>query len=252
MAAGSAYANQTVLLGFRYWTDVAVAEAGFQVDAVNVDGAGDPGGWTFEPDGGFSVTTGQETSLHYNAYLAENRLYSSYDRSLKTAYNFGFLDRRPDWVESYPFQDGVLISYFDTSQLDNNVGDHPGKGLILPIDAHPAPLHWSDGWLMRPRIQAFDATFGLDRTDRLELHKDSRRTVIPSQRAVDTFDDTKSWWSASDGHAHDASHSGSASSHDHYQVGWIGVNVPQTGTSIRVRSTSTRNGTATLEVRRSK
>jgi immune inhibitor A len=249
----SAYAGQTVDIGFRYWTDGAVVESGLQVDLVDIDGAGDPGGWTFVPaEGGFRVTTGQETSFHFNAYLAENRLYTSYDRSLKTAYNFGFLDKRPDWVESYPYQDGVLISYFDTSQNDNNVGDHPGQGLLLPVDAHPQPLHWADGWLMRPRIQTYDSTFGHDRTDRITLHKDSKRTVIQSQRAVSTFDDTKSWWSASDGHAHDANHSGPASSHDHYQVGWIGVNVPQTGTSIRVRDTSQRNGTATLEVRRKK
>ena len=245
------YAGQNVDIGFRYWTDTAVAELGFMADLVTVDGQPDTGGWTFVPaTGGFRVTTGQETSLHFNAYLAENRLYQSYDRSLKTAYNFGFLDKRPDWVESFPYQDGVLVSYFDTSQNDNNVGDHPGQGLILPVDAHPQPLHWSDGWLMRPRIQSFDSTFGRDRTDRITLHKDSKRTVIQSQRAVDTFDDTKSWWSASDGHAHDANHSGSATSHDHYQVGWIGVNVPQTGTTIRVRDTSQRNGTATLEVRR--
>jgi immune inhibitor A len=243
----SAYAGETVRVGFRYWTDAAVAEAGFQVDAIDLSGAGDPGGWAFD---GFHDTTGKETSFHYNAYLAENRLYTSFDRSLKTAYNFGFLTTKPDWVESYPYQDGVLISYFDTSQNDNNVGDHPGQGLILPVDAHPQPLHWSDGWLMRPRIQAYDSTFGPDRTERITLHKDGVRTVVQGQRAVDTFDDTKSWWSAGDGHAHDASHSGPASSHDHYQVGWIGVNVPQTGTTIRVRDTSQREGTATLEVRR--
>ncbi len=106
---------------------------------------------------------------------------------------------------------------------------------------------------MRPRIQSFDSTFGRDRTDR--HHAAQGQQANGDRRAsgrVDTFDDTKSWWSASDGHAHDANHSGPASSHDHYQVGWIGVNVPQTGTTIRVRDTSQRNGTATLEVRRKK
>ena len=27
-------------------------------------------------------------------------------------------------------------------------------GLVLPVDAHPEPLHWSDGTLARPRIQS--------------------------------------------------------------------------------------------------
>ena len=36
-------------------------------------------------------------------------------RSLRTAYNFGFLNSKPDWVEFYPYQQGVLIWYRDES-----------------------------------------------------------------------------------------------------------------------------------------
>ena len=77
--------------------------------------------------------------------MAENRAYDVYDESLKTAYNFGFLNAKPDWVEHFPYQDGLLISYWDESFSDNSVGDHPGGGLILPVDAHPTSEHWSDG-----------------------------------------------------------------------------------------------------------
>ena len=63
--------------------------------------------------------------------------YDGYDASLRTAYNFGFLNTRPDWVETYPYQNGLLVSYWDESQTDNNVGDHSCSGLILPVDAHP-------------------------------------------------------------------------------------------------------------------
>ena len=31
----------------------------------------------------------------------------------------------------------MLVWYWDSSFEDNNVGDHPGGGLILPIDSHP-------------------------------------------------------------------------------------------------------------------
>ena len=107
------------LLGFRYWTDVAAIEPGFQVDNIAVPGGtvigtaeNDNEGWTFD---GFRTTTGTEIQMFPNDYVAENRQYVSYDKSLRTAYNFGFLDSRPDWVENYPYQNGLLINYWDTS-----------------------------------------------------------------------------------------------------------------------------------------
>jgi immune inhibitor A len=233
-----------VLLRFRYQTDSGVAGVGFVVDNIAVtgsplDGAEDANaGWTFD---GFRRSTGTEISFHFNAYVAENRGYRGYDKSLRTAYNFGFLDSKPDWVETYPFQDGLLISYWDESFEDNNVGDHPGGGLILPIDAHPKPLHWSDGTLMRQRIQSYDSTFGRDRTDAITLHKNSVATRIPSQAAVSVFDDRKTWWYASDGH--------SAESHGRFQVGWTGVNVPKTGTQIRVKDVRDHGNIIEVEVR---
>ena len=78
-------------------------------------------------------------------YIAENRQYDGYDTSLRTAYNFGFLGTRPDWVETYPYMTGLLVSYYDTQYTDNNVGDHPGHGEVLPVDAHPQFSHWPDG-----------------------------------------------------------------------------------------------------------
>lgn len=223
----SAYAGQSVLVGFRYWTDTAVAESGFQVDGVTIDGVADSGGWTFNPaDGGFRVTTGQEVSLYFNAYVAEYRVYTSYDKSLKTAYNFGFLNTTPDLVETFPYQDGLLISYWDESVLDNNVGDHPGSGNVLPIDAHPTFHHYADGELVRPRILSFDSPFSNQSTRSIKIHKNGQPTTIPSTAGVGTFDDTKDWWFATDGHG--TPHAG------RYQPEWVGVNPPKTGTTISV------------------
>ena len=82
---------------------------------------------------GFDASTGSarrrasETQLFFNAYVAENRGYRGYDTSLKTAYNFGFLDTKPDWVESFPYQDGLLISYWDSSHTATTSATIPGR-----------------------------------------------------------------------------------------------------------------------------
>ena len=131
-------------------------------------------------------------------------------------------------MENYRYQNGMLITYWDTSYTDNNVGDHPGSGLILPVDAHPTFFHTYDGQLVRPRTLTFDSTFSTDRTDRIVIHKDSQKTVIPSQKAVPTFNDTKTWWFDDDGDGATGSHVG------RYQPGWNGVDVPKTGTTISI------------------
>ncbi|HEY9379227.1 MAG TPA: immune inhibitor A domain-containing protein [Jiangellaceae bacterium] len=222
------------LIRFRYQTDQAVTGTGFAIDNIAVtgspvDGAEDPAsGWTFD---GFKRTTGTETSFHLNAYVMENRQYDVYDRSLRTAYNFGFLNTgRPDWVEHFPYQDGLLISYWDETFTDNSVGDHPGGGLILPVDAHPSNEHYFDGQLMRARIQSYDSTFGLDRTDSITIHKDGVPTRIRSKRAVRVFDDLRSYWIGDDGHT--------PAFHGRFQPGWASVKVAGTGTRIRVNSES--------------
>ena len=217
---------------FRYQTDGAVAQPGFQVDAIVVGGAALDSGWTLD---GFTETTGSEERSFFNAYVLENRQYDGYDKSLRTAYNFGFLNTRPDWVETYPYQNGLLVWYWDESFSDNNVGDHPGGGLLLPVDAHPTFEHWRDGTLMRPRIQSYDSTFGTERTDAITLHQDGVSKRIASKPAVPTFDDTKTWWRNCDWHACTGSHTG------RYQPGWSGVKVPKTGTTITVKGSTSNS-----------
>jgi immune inhibitor A len=60
---------------------------------------------------------------------------------------------QPNYVENYPYHQGLLASYWDESQPDNNTGEHPGSGLTLSIDSHPYPMQWTDGTVMRTRIQ---------------------------------------------------------------------------------------------------
>jgi immune inhibitor A len=230
----TAYAGQTVDIGFRYWTDGAAVEAGFMADDIQITGqplddAESDFGWTFD---GFRTTTGTETGLYNNYYLAEFRQYRGYDVGLEVGpYNFGFLDNPAlgNWVEHFPYQDGLLVSYWDTSQSNNNTASHPGEGLILPIDAHPEAMLRADGGVWRNRIQSYDSTFGFEPTEELTLHWLSQPSNHPSLPAVSVFDDTQSYWDP-------ANPTGS-------------VIVPNTGTTIRVKSISAQGNFMQIEVR---
>jgi immune inhibitor A len=246
----SAYTGN-VLVGFRYWTDGATALPGLSFDQISiaggaVDGAEADGGWTFKPaTGGFRATTGTEEQSYFNAYFAENRQYLGYDAGLQTGpYNFGG-SVGPNWAERFPYQDGLLVWYYDTSQSDNNVGDHPGTGLILPIDAHPQMLHWADGSVMRPRIQSFDSTFTLAPTDPFTIYRSGAPVNVPSQPGVSVFDDMNSYYVASDpGDAKCPTNPRPAACG---RAAWVSVNNPHTGTQIRITSV-TPGGFMQIEV----
>jgi M6 family metalloprotease-like protein len=132
-------------------------------------------------------------------YIAENRQYLGYDSTLRTGpYNWAWPISQPDRAEHFPYQDGLLISYWNTAQRNNQTARHPGEGLVLPVDARPAALRWSDGVIVRNRIQPFDATFGVEATDPISLHREIAGANgpvvttldVPSQAAVPVFDDT--------------------------------------------------------------
>ncbi|WP_413809208.1 immune inhibitor A domain-containing protein [Streptomyces sp. OE57] len=198
-----AYAGKKIDLRFRYQTDGGVAQKGFAADAITLtadgapvfsDGAeGDDNGWTAN---GFSRIGGSFTKDYPQYYLAENRQYVSYDTTLKTGpYNFGWASSRPNWVEHFPYQNGLLIWQWDTSQPDNNVGVHPGSGLILPVDAHPAAEKWADGALMRNRIQAYDSPFSRLPSDGFTLHNDGKAAKVKPKPGIPVFDDHKgTYW----------------------------------------------------------
>lgn len=194
-----AYAGQKIDLRFRYQTDGGVAQKGFTADSITVtaDGAAlftdnaesADAAWTAT---GFSRVGASFTKDYAQYYIAENRQYVSYDKTLKTGpYNFGFT-ARPNWVEHYAYQNGLLIWKWDTSQADNNTSQHPGTGLVLPIDSHPTALKWADGTLMRNRVQAYDSPFSLYRTDGMTLHKADVAKYIPGSKGVSVFNDRTS------------------------------------------------------------
>ncbi len=198
-----AYAGKKVDLRFRYQTDGGAGGKGFAADAITVtaDGAaifsdnaeGDDNGWTAK---GFSRIGESFTQDYPQYYIAENRQYVSYDETLKVGpYNFGFSGTRPDWVEHYAYENGLLLWLWDTSQKDNNTSVHPGQGLILPIDAHAKPLKWKDGSLLRNKIQPFDATFSWYPNKGFTLHNADVPQYIKPALGNPVFDDRKgTYW----------------------------------------------------------
>jgi immune inhibitor A len=205
----SAYAGKTIKLRFHYVTDGATRGAdenlpsGLFVDNVTVTAGGttvftdtaetvDPA-WTVE---GFRRAMATEVNTYDNYYIAGHRTYVSYDKYLKTGpYNFGF-PSTPDKVEHFRYQTGLLVSYWDTSQADNNVSKHPGEGLSLYVDAHPKPIYNLDGEAWRNRIQLYDAPFSLRKADSFTLHSQvtGRASYIRGQKAQPVFDDTKNYF----------------------------------------------------------
>jgi immune inhibitor A len=232
----SAYEGDA-LIGFLYWTDAFVAYPGFVVDDIAITGyplddAESDSGWFF---GGFGLTTGQEGDMDtfFNAYVAEFRQYRGYDSGLTYAYNF----TDDFWVERYSYQDGLLISYWDTSFDYNDTTEYCARGrcggLLLPIDAHPELMYhpyWDAYW--GNRVQTYDATFGLEPTDAITLHAGGEPSSHPSLQAVPIFDDNVSYWRADKPTA--------------------SVITPQTGTQIRIKSVSAKGSFMQVEVRPSK
>jgi immune inhibitor A len=166
---------------FRYQTDGGVHLPGAFIDDITVKNGGTTlltdnvesgaNGWT--ASGGFKISDGVETSAGDRYYLVENRAYVGYDATLKDGpYQFSNGITKPDWVEHFPFQDGMLVWAVDETYTDNNTIDHPGHGLALPVDARPAPFTYPDGSKPSNRRQPFDATFGLQATDAVSLHKE--------------------------------------------------------------------------------
>ncbi|MGC9376130.1 immune inhibitor A domain-containing protein [Streptomyces sp. MH13] len=231
-----AYAGKKIDLRFRYQTDGGVAQKGFAADAITVTADGETlfsdnaesadAAWTAD---GFTRVGASFTKDYAQYYIAENRQYVSYDKTLKTGpYNFGFTSR-PNWVEHYAYQNGLLIWKWDTSQADNNTSQHPGTGLLLPVDSHPTALKYSDGTLMRNRVQTYDAPFSRYRTDGMTLHKGDVATWIPGSKGVPVFNDR------TDDYYDESNPAG-------------GVKITDTNTKIKILKEAKNGSTIELEV----
>ncbi len=205
------------LFRFRYATDGGLNLAGAFLDQIAITAAGTTvidgaengnNGWT--PDG-WTISTGSDTKTTPQYYLLENRQYVGYDQTLSEGpYNFSRAITRPDWVEFFQFRPGMLVWYVDMAYANNNTSASPGHGAVLPVDARPAPMMWSDGTKPTNRRQPFDAAFGLQNVPKTCLHKEIKQpgkkgtkvvtleACAPASQAMPTFDDSdpNRYWDA--------------------------------------------------------
>lgn len=202
----SAFAGKSVQVRFRNTNDGGLNYAGSFLDDISVSANGatvfsdnvenGDNGWTAVV---YSRINGSVTTKATQYYLAENRVYAGYDANLKSGpYNFGWGTTKPNWVEKFPYQNGLLVWYVDNTQKDNNTSAHPGSGWALPVDARPTPIVFPDGRLLGNRRQVFDATFGQEATDPVTFHRNGVAVSVPAQPAIPTFDDSNPnrYWSA--------------------------------------------------------
>lgn len=228
----AAFAGKTIGLRFRYHTDVGVQKRGIFLDdlkitagstTIFVDGAesADPG-WTVV---GFTTVGANMVNNYDNYYIMSNRTWVSYDQYLRTGpYNLGFESERPRWAEHFPYQEGLVISYWDTSITDNNTSQHHGQGLVLPVDAHPDLVYRLDGNPWRPRIQAYDVPFSSRKASSFTLHNQGKASYVRGQAGVSEFDDSRSYY------------------REDVSAGiYYGVKIPKHGVKIKVLS---ENGTS--------
>lgn len=195
-------AGKTVQFRLRYQTDGGLSAGGFYGDAITVtadgatlfsDGAeAGAGAWALN---GFSIQAATYTKQFANYYIAGNRSYVSYDKYLKTGpYYFGYANTRPDYVDHYAYQTGLLVSYWNLRWTDNDTFEHPGEGRNMIIDAHPEPLYNLTGAPWRARVQVYDAPFSLNKADSFTLHINGQPQYVRGQNAQPLFDDTKKYW----------------------------------------------------------
>ncbi|MFI5934867.1 immune inhibitor A domain-containing protein [Actinoplanes sp. NPDC051494] len=194
------YAGKKIKFRLHYLTDGGVSEGGFFGDnltvtadgaTVSTDGAEGTSTWALN---GFKIVGSATTAAYDNFYIVGNRNYVGYDKYLKTGpYFFGY-PSKPDLVDHFPYQTGVLISYWDTSVTDNNVSTHPGTGRNLYIDSRPAPVYNLEGLPWRARVQIYDAPFGLKKADSFTLHINGKASYVRGQAAQPVFDDTQKYF----------------------------------------------------------
>lgn len=248
----SAYAGQTVLMRIMYKTDAFDFFWGLAVDNIAVgafsdDAEASPNGWTLNK---FRTSNGKVITNNAHYYIAEFRQYRGYDTGLKTGPYAGS-SLLNGMYGHYPYQDGLLVTYADEDWSNNQTSVHPGEGFALPVDARPVAMtrlntqepgtdrYWNfSAWT--PAFQVFDATFGLEPTDALTvpfvgnlpalpgspagspLRRVQFSLDIPSKPAEPLFSDMLTYWSS--------------------VVPSSSVLTPQTGTTLRIISTSAHDG----------
>ncbi|WP_309227141.1 immune inhibitor A domain-containing protein [Micromonospora thermarum] len=160
---------------------------------------------------------GTKDDTYPRFYIAENRSYFGYDDTLRTGgYNFGFNNTRPNFVERFAVQPGMLVWYVNYAYGDNNTSEHPGFGLNLPVDVRPGTIRVKGQGSITNRRNGYDSTFSLYAKPAQTFHLNGMAITVPELAPNPVFDDTRAnrYWSADNS--------------------WNSVKVAGTGTRIEI------------------
>lgn len=161
----TAFAGKQITLYFLYETDGYVSNPGLYIDdfsvetdlgataQANADDANEP--FYFA---GFSADKGINYTPHY--YLAEWRTHQGVDAGLSHINVAG---------ETMVFNEGLLLWYVDNAFSENWTGIHPGDGFLGVVDADQHTARWDDNSAASTRYQIHDATFSLDKSNKMYL-----------------------------------------------------------------------------------
>jgi immune inhibitor A len=205
----SAYAGQSVKFRYRYATDGGVHLAGPFLDNISLTKNGTVA-WTDDAETlaaewavkGFTRMTGSVTATYPRFYIAENRTYFGYDDTLRTGgYNFGWGNTRPDFVERYSNQPGLLVWYVNYAYGDNNTSQHPGYGLNLPVDVRPDKINVGGQGVISNRRNGYDATFSLYAKPAQTFHRNGVAVTVPALDPNPIFSDNGigKYWTSGNG-----------------------------------------------------
>jgi len=166
----SAYAGQQVYVSFFYETDGYVVNPGLYIDDFTIEADGEivvqadaDDNDSFFSMYGFTKSEGFTLSEHY--YLVEWRTHHGIDSGLGHINIAG---------ENMAFEQGMLVWYVDNMFSNNWVGIHPGDGFLGVVDADRHTNTWSDHSPASTRYQIHDATFSLDKADKMFLDLKAR------------------------------------------------------------------------------
>ena len=133
-----------------------------------------------------------------NYYIASNRTYVSFDKYLKTGpYNFGFPNTKPDCVEHFTYQHGLLdllLGHLAGRQQHQRApGRGPDPADRLPPEADLPARRAASG---APGSSSTTPRSALQKAESFTLHVNGLPSYIRGQDAQPLFDDTKSYWNA--------------------------------------------------------
>ena len=200
---------------FRFQSDGGVHLANAFIDDIVIKSGGttlftdtvESGDNAWTAVGGFKRSTGTEEVVGDRYYLLEHRTYVDYDETLSQGpYIFSKPVTAPNWVDHFPYFDGMLVWAVDETYTDNNTSEHVGHALTMPVDARPAPVSWTDGTQPAPRRLVFDAAFGLQGTDTVVFRKEvvvkkvvqTLTAAVTGSAPIPTFGDAnpEAYWSS--------------------------------------------------------